>query len=352
MKGSAFLKAFPVPRYLRFPAVGFDVSDGSVKFVELHTTSSGVEVGKFGKQMYSENDLMGALSEIRKKNNFDMVNVSIPEEEAFFVRIRLPFIKSGEIREAIELHIEEYIPYEAPDVEFDYEIMGTDPRPDGYVDVNVSVLPKVIVQKYLGIFESAGFHPTLFMVEAEATARSLIASNDKDVVMVVNIGKQNTVLSIVVRGLVWFSYTLKYGGDFLTERLVKACSVSADEAEKIKNEKGLTNSVDNQEVFDCLLPSVSSIRDEISKHYLYWANHRQESFMAQNEGEIKKIVLCGSQVNIPGLVDYIATATGVSTELGDPWINILDVNKYIPPVSRRDAVEYATAIGLSYVSIK
>ncbi|MBI3632624.1 MAG: pilus assembly protein PilM [Candidatus Vogelbacteria bacterium] len=352
MKGAAFFKAFPVPKYLRFPAVGFDVSDGSVKFIELYQTVGGVQVGKFGKQFYSENDLTQTLFEIRKQNNFDMVNVSIPEEDAFFVRIRLPFISTPEIREAIELHLEEYIPYAAADVEFDYEVIATDPRPDGYVDVNVSVLPKVIVEKYLRIFNAAGFRPTLFMVEAEATARAVVDKREKDVVMIVNIGKQSTVLSIVVRGLVWFSYSFKFGGDFLTERISKSFSMSAEDAEKIKKEKGLVNSTENQDLFDCLLPSISSIRDEISKHYLFWSSHRKESFMAQNEGEIGKIILCGSQASIPGVLDYIATAMGVRTDLGYPWVNILDVEQYVPPITREAVLEYATAIGLSEASIK
>ncbi|MDO8493167.1 MAG: pilus assembly protein PilM [bacterium] len=351
MDRSSFFKFFPVPEYLQFPAVGFDVSDGSVKFIELVRNGDEVVVGNYDKKSYN-GDMVSALSSIQKQYGFDRVSVSIPEEEAFFVRIRLPFIKPEEIRGAIELQLEGYIPYPASEVEFDYEVLKTDLRPDGYVDVNVSVLPKKIIKNYLDIFQRSNLQPVSIMIEAEATSRAVVSMGSKEVVMVVNIGRVNTILSVVTNGSVWVSYTFKFGGDILVKRLQEICKFSTEDAEMAKNEKGLINSPGNEDVFGCLLPMVSSVRDEIRRHRHYWSEHRKEFLTGEGMGEIDKIIICGSQSVIPGLSSYLSVALSLETALADPWVNLFDFDKYIPPIIHRDSLDYATAIGLALNSLK
>jgi Tfp pilus assembly PilM family ATPase len=128
--------------------------------------------------------------------------------------------------------------------------------------------------------------------------------------------------------------------------------VSPEEAEKTKNEKGIIDSEQNQDVFGCLMPAVTGIRDEISKHLDYWNSHRDEILPDEKDNKISKIILCGSQSMIPGINDYLSGALRVETTLGNPWSNVIDLNKYIPPLNNREALDYATAIGLAIENIK
>lgn len=352
MNSSSFLKYFPVPKYLQFPAVGFDVSDGSVKFIELINDGDNIKIGNFGIRTF-EDDLTGTLNSIQKEYGFERVNVSIPEEESFFVRIRLPFIAPKEIRGAIELQIEEYIPYPANEVEFDYEILKIDSRPGGYIDVNISALPKKILKSYVDVFKRSNLEPISLMVEADATTKSTVPMDNKEVVMVVNIGRVNTVLSIITGKSVWFSYTFRFGGDTLVKRLEETFHLSHQDAERIKNEKGIIDSPNNQDVFGCLLPMVSGIRDEIKRHRTYWAENKEEFFMAKDMGgDVSKIIICGSQSIIPGLTDYLSSSLGLRASLANPWVNIFHFDEYIPPINRKDSLEYATAVGLALNSLK
>lgn len=352
MTQDRFLKFFPVPKYLQFPAVGLDLSDGTIKFLELIQDSGGIRVGMHGRRPYSEGEIISVLSDIQRRFSFDMVNVSIPEEDSFFVRIRLPFIKPSEIRGAVELQLEEYIPYSANEVEFDYEVLKTDPRPSGYVDVNVSVLPKKVLRNYLEIFQKARIQPISLTIEAEATSRATVAKDDKGVVMVVNIGRVNTVLSIIKNGAVWVSYTFKFGGDVIVKRLQEICQLSVEDAERAKNEKGLINSSENQEIFGCLLPMVSSVRDEIRRHRLYWSEHGGGVADDGDSNDISRVIICGSQAIIPGFRSYLSTALNIDVILANPWINLIDFDEYIPPLNHKDSLEYATAIGLAMASFK
>lgn len=353
MKLGSFFKAFPVPKYLHFPAVGFDISDDSVRFMELLDSGGKVTVGRYDEVDYSSGDVVKTLYGIRKKHCFNLVNVSVPEEESYLVRMHLPYIRLSEIREAVELHLEEYIPYSGDEVEFSYEILKVVPGPEGHIDLNVGALPKQIVAKYLDIFKEAGLEPAALVIEAEATGRSLVPKQvDGDTVMVVNMGKKGTVLSIISRGSVWFNYTFGLGGDFLNERLQKTFKISREEAEKIKFGKGLLTNNANQEVFECLMPALSSIRDEIDRHRHYWMDHQEELLPQLSDRTISRVILCGSQSAMPGITDYLSIALSTRAMLGNPWINIFDLNEYVPPITHKDSLKYATAIGLAEYSLK
>ncbi len=351
MNQETFLNYFPIPKYLEFPAVGFDISDGSVKFLELLRNNNSITVGRFGRRTFVDNPIT-VLAAIKKEYNFDWINVSIPEEESFFFRIRLPFIKTEELRGAIELQLEEYIPYSANEVEFDFEILGTDSGIGGYIDVNVSALPKKILKNYMDNFEKSGLRPISLMIEAEATASSAIPSSSQEATMIVNIGRVNTVLSIVIKESVWSSHTFRFGGDLLVNRLQETCNLSKDAAEKIKNEVGLVSSPSNLDVFECMLLMVSGVGDEIKKHRKYWDDNRKVFLRKEDSTDINKIILCGSQSIIPGLTGYLSVALSLQVVQANPWVNIFDFDQYIPPIKYNDSLEYTTAIGLAFRSLK
>ena len=42
-----FTELFPVPKFLAMPAVGIDISDDSIRFVELYDTKKGKILSKF-----------------------------------------------------------------------------------------------------------------------------------------------------------------------------------------------------------------------------------------------------------------------------------------------------------------
>jgi len=50
MKQDLLLKFFPVPKYLTQPAVGMDISDRSIKFMELKYKDGEFSLGRFGER--------------------------------------------------------------------------------------------------------------------------------------------------------------------------------------------------------------------------------------------------------------------------------------------------------------
>lgn len=142
-----------------------------------------------------------------------------------------------------------------------------------------------------------------------------------------------------------FTSTLDIGGRSLNEAIQKSFKVGAEEAEKIKETYGLVRNGENKEIFPVLLNSVSVLRDEIVKHFLYWNTHKDEE--GNTRPPIKKIIFCGGDSNLLGLAEYISISMKTPVEMGNVWINIANTDKYIPEISFRESLSFAAALGLA-----
>ena len=94
-----------------------------------------------------------------------------------------------------------------------------------------------------------------------------------------------------------------------------------------------------------LLNSVSVLRDEIVKHFLYWHTHKDEE--GRNNPPINKIIFCGGDSNLIGLVDYFSVSTKNPVEMANVWVNIVDTKKFVPEIDFKKALSFAAAIGLA-----
>ena len=125
----------------------------------------------------------------------------------------------------------------------------------------------------------------------------------------------------------------------------KSFGGSLSEAEKMKQDYGLSRNAPNKEMFPVLLNSVSVLRDEIVKHLLYWQTHKDEE--GKDHPPIKKILLTGGDSNLIGLPEYLSASTRAPVELADVWVNIADTKKYVPEINFNKSLTFAAALGLA-----
>jgi len=334
------------------PAVGLDISDVSMRFAELLETRKGLVIGRFAEKVIPRGiiesgevkkpaDLRALLNDLKKEYNLELVSVSLPEEKAYLFDLHLPKMKYSEIRGAIELSLEEYVPLKASEALFDYEI---EKETDTAIEVSVSVTPQALIEGYLEAFSGTGITPIAFEVEAQSLARSIIPEGAKDAYMVVDFGKTRTGLTIAANGFVQFTSTVPVGGRLLTEAIAKNLSVSFDDAEKIKHEKGIAGFSDNDELSIALMSTISVLRDTINKHCAYWQTREDAG---KKQQPIQKVYLCGGDSNLAGFVNYLATGLPVPVELAQVMVNVNSLDQYVPEINFNDSLRYATAIGLA-----
>jgi len=162
--------------------------------------------------------------------------------------------------------------------------------------------------------------------------------------MIVDFGKERTRISIAVGGLIRFTSTVDVGSDMITKAIEKEFSVNTNEAEKIKNQRSLAKNKENEKFLVAILSSVSILRDEINRLYIYWQTHGMRD---KKEMDINKIILCGGGANLKGLSEYLSASLKVEVSVADPWVNVNSYDDYIPEIPLNSALGYVTAIGLA-----
>ena len=353
MFSNSFKRFFPMPHFLAVPSFGVDISDESIKFIELLNVRSGIRVGRHGEhkipsgiiesgKIKDSKRMEEILLSLRRKDGVKSVRVSIPEEQVYLFKLQLGKAGLKSVRESIELVLEEHIPIPAEDAIFDYEILNED---EHNLEIEVATIPKNVIENYLSVFKNSGISVKSFELEPQAIVRAVIKSGDPETYMIVDFGEKRTGIFIVSRGIVMFTSTLDVGGVTLNNMIAKNFKVSFEEAEKMKRQAGLKRNLPNKEIFSVLLNSVSILRDEIVKHFLYWHTHKDEQ--GKNNPPIKKIILCGGDSNLIGLPDYFSVSMKNPVEMANVWVNIVDTGSYIPEINFKQALSFAAALGLA-----
>ena len=348
-----YTKFFPIPRFLMSPSFGLDISDESLKFVELLPTTHGIRLGRYGERkippgvieagkIKDPEQLKKLLTALRQEEGVKFVRVSLPEEQVYLFRLHLDKEGLVNVRESIELSLEEHVPIKAEDAIFDYELLAEDEKK---LEVQVAAIPKNIIENYLLVFRDSFISVQSFELEAQAIARSVIKKSDPETYMIVDFGQTRTGIFIVTRGVVIFTSTINLGGQMLNNMIKKNFNVTLEEAEKMKRKFGLQRNVENKEIFAVLLNSASVMRDEIMKLFLYWHTHKDEE--GRDHPPIKKIILTGGDSNLIGLPEYFSISTKNKVETGNVWTNVVDEKNYTPEIPFNKSLTFAAALGLA-----
>jgi len=353
MHQNSFYKLFPPPRFLEMPAIGLDISDESIHFLELSPGKGGFVVKNFGEkkipkeiiksgEIKDTEKLSKILSNIGSKFSSNFINVSLPEQRAYLLKLRIPKIKRSEIRSSLELQLEDNVPISAGEAVFDYDIIEEREKD---IEVVLSVFPSDIIESYINVFKSVGLVPLSFEIESQAIARSVVPYGDNGTFMVVDFGNTRTGISVVSEEIVRFTSTIDIGGSAISKSIEKLMSVSPEKAEEIKKERGITKNKEDNELFLTMMSIVGVLKEEINKHYIYWHTHKDQYGIKRPK--IEKIILCGGDANLIGLPEYLSSGLHTPVELANVMANVNSFERYIPQIDFNKSLRYATSIGLA-----
>jgi len=227
------------------PSFGLDISDQSLKFVELNVAKDGIRMGRFGERKIPAGIIESGkiknpkrlkeevLLPLRREEGIRFVRVSLPEEQVYLFHLRLEKEGLQNLREGIELALEEHVPIPAAEAIFDYELLNQDARS---IEVEVAAIPQGVIQNYLSVFRESFISVQSFELEAQAISRAVIKKGDLDTYMIVDFGQTRTGIFIITRGLAVFTTTFDMGGASLASMIQKSFGISLEEAEKMKVE--------------------------------------------------------------------------------------------------------------------
>jgi len=346
---------FPPPRFLTTPAVGVNISDHSIKVLELVPKKKHLVIGRYMTMeipdgvissgiVKNDADFISILKKVKKEMDLLFIRASVPEENAYSFNLTLPNLSEKELYNTIKFQLSEHVPLSVEESVFDYDVVSVNGEK---VDVSVSVLPKRVVDQYVNFFSAAGLIPISLEIEAQSMARAVIPKGNNDVTMIVDIGRTRTGVSIVSGHVVHYTATLETGGDSFVAAIQKAKDITFREAEQLKQKVGFVREEDS-EIYELVVSQLSVLKDELSRRFDYWDTHLSKKNL--KEKTIKKIVLVGGNATTPGLKDQLESALSIPVEIGNVWVNTTPFEDEIPAIDFNHSLGFASAVGLALSS--
>lgn len=346
-----FVRAFPPPAYLAMPGAGVDISQGSIRSIELTWRGGTATLASFRHadltpgiivdgEVEKPDDLVEVLRSFRIKNRIHFAHASLPERKAFLYQELVP-ADQNDLMAAVESGLEAHVPLAPADVEFGFEVVR---RVDAGTIVSVTAYARRIVEEYRDAFRRSGIALKSLEVESQAIARALTTPETKEVVvMVVDFGKVTTRIAIIDHGVAAFTETVEVGGDAMTAAVMKMFKVAAAEAETTKNEKGFLEGAKNRELYEALVSTVSVLKDEVQRHIAFWTSEEN----AVPRGPVEHIIVIGGNANLKGLPEYLSRVLGLPVTVANVWTNAFSLDEYVPSLPFQQSLEYTTPVGLA-----
>lgn len=354
---SLFSRLLQPPPYTQLPVFALDISDRSFKYIQFQKTSHGRRVETFGSGSFPDGliqsgvitdtaKLAALLQEQLPPKKFRYVALALPEEKGFVRSIRIPEVAAEELREAIALQLEEYVPLPPEETSFVYHVLP-EAAPHS-MDVLIAAYPTALIAMYRDTMNQAGFVPVSLEIESQAIARSIIPpAEEKESVLIIDIGLTRTSFLFAKNGYTQLTFTIPIGGVTMHESIMKALHVSEAEAEQLKKDHGMGHAKESKHVYEAILPLVTSLEQEIQRHIEFWQEEMGKENKTRGVPKLNRMYLCGREANLIGLPQYLSTQLQVPVSLPNVWINALSNQQLVPEIEFRDSLGYATSIGLA-----
>jgi len=170
------------------------------------------------------------------------------------------------------------------------------------------------------LFREVGAKIIWFESEPESAHRAILSPQDGGTYMMVDIGRERSIISVVSDGEVCYSKQIGINGVLLEDL--------------IRRKWGL-------EIF----------YEEINRHYIDWhlghAKKNKSTFSARDASKkIKKVFIYGDAKDLPTLAGYLTSNLRTEVVVGNVWTNIIkSFDETIPEVTFEESLSYASAVG-------
>lgn len=262
--------------------------------------------------------------------------IAIPSYRSYSRSMQLPKLNGKELRQAVELEAEQYIPVPLKELYLDYTITA---ERDGQYELFAVAVPRKVVDSYVTLSRVMGMEPILIETTMAAAARLFSIDLNSDVTtVIIDFGSLTADIAIVDKTTL-VTGTVPAGGLVFTHLIRDKLKVTEAEAGFIKTKYGMGVSKKQQEIIEALQPTLQKIVAEIRRMSRYY----EERY--GTERKIDQVVILGGGANMPGLGDYLTNALRMPVRSQNPW-TVLDYKGLQPPTGP-DRLMYATVAGLS-----
>jgi type IV pilus assembly protein PilM len=342
------------------PLIGLDISSSSVKMLELSGQEQGS--GKTTVERYAIEPLprdavvdgkivnidsvIDAITKTWKKLNTTtrFVAMALPGAAVITKKIILPAnLREQEMEIQVESEANQYIPFALEEVNLDFQIIGPSPSSPDEVEVMLAASRKEMVEERVACAEGAGLKPLVMDVETYAalSAFDLVSQRlpeaglDK-IIALADIGAHVTNVTMLRNQQSIYTRELAFGGQLLTQDIMRAYGMSQDEAESAKR----NNSLPENYASEILAPFMENLGQEVSRAMQFF-------FSATPYTQVDHIVLSGGCAVIPGVSEAVFGHTQVDCMVANPFVQMEVGSKVKAKNLLADAPALMVACGLA-----
>jgi type IV pilus assembly protein PilM len=340
------------------PLVGLDISTSDVKLVELSQGGDKTfRLERCGSEPLPKGAVVDgnienieqvsdAIRKLIKNTGCSVKNTAIAMPASAVITKKI--ILSGNLSEqALEVQVEseanQYIPFAMDEVSLDFCVIGPAANAEEDIEVMLAASRKEKIEDRIAVVESAGLQAKIMDIESYA-ARSAIsrliemqANGGRDQIFALfQIGAKVTYISILLNGEVIYERDQQFGGNQLTQDIIRNYGLSFEEAEAKKKIGDLPDSYE----MELLEPFLESASLEITRAIQFF-------FTSTPFTRVDQIYLAGGCAVIPGLVDIIAERTKISASVVSPFKGMDLSSNVSEKLLRSDAPSYVVACGLA-----
>ena len=340
------------------PLLGIDLSSSCVKVVEL---VAGQKLPVRLQRYAIEPIERGAISDGNVENPEQVAEalgralrrmgtrtreaaLALPTSAVITKRITLPAgLEEEDYEIQVEAEASQYVPFAIDEVNLDFQVLGMAGASTEDVDVLLAAARKEKVEDRVAVVEMCGLKATVMDVESHAARLALehvttMLPNEGQgqVIAVFDIGSTMTTVAVVLNGQTIFEREQVFGGQQLTQDLVRLYGLTPEEAE-VKKKTG-----DLPETFraDVLQPFVDQGAAEVMRALQFF-------FTSTPYARVDRIYLAGGSSVVSGLLEEIAERAQVPTELISPFQGMELADGVREKQLRIDAPGLLTACGLA-----
>ncbi len=277
------------------------------QFVIVPTPEKCLNDGIIRDKERLSNVIKTALKENKIKNK--NVVFTISSSKIITREVDFPGLKSKKIKNVILNNATEYFPVNLNDYVLDYVITDT-VFVDGEKILKLNLIAALItlVEEYIGLAGLLGVK----LLGIDYTGNSLTSFLKKEKIegstMVLDIGSENTMVTILVEGISKFNRNLSFGTGILLDCIKNHFEVDTSEAIRISKERPLLSIQKDDNPY--LSNDVSSAMNQI----LNGVSRLADYYTSRNSDKISHIQIVGGGSTIFGIEAYIETFFNLPTK--------------------------------------
>lgn len=321
-------------------AVGIDISDRSIRFVELNREKGLLTVTATGEvelepdvvvhgRIKNEQKLQIAVRKVFNEAKPSKVTprhivVGLPEGQTYTHTFTLKKSAEGTQESLTKKEVQSYIPLPYEEVLWASKVLYENRET---VEILLIATVREVAEEWQIFFDSLEMSVDLFDIEQLAVYRAIFNEPLTTPICMIDLGALTSHIAIFDLQGLRYAYTAKISGDQITQNLSQKIGKTFGEAEVLKKEVGLSG--EDPLVTESIKSSLYPVLDDIVKTICY--------FEKRMGTKIEELVLVGGASLMHNLVEVVEERCKLKTRLGAQSV-----------VSPKISARFTESVGLAY----